>query len=941
MFKFPLSTVLILACAIANGVDHTAVDYNEDIQPLFTKYCVTCHNADDAEGNLNLETYAGLMQGAKTGGVITTGRADLSRLYRLTSGAAKPSMPPQGNKRLTMEERGILKNWINQGAAGPRGTVRPLMLVAPEISVDHKKQPRIFSLQPSPDGKMLAIGRQKRVDIRFPNSADGNLVLAGATGAVNDLCFSKNQQFLIGGGGEPGLYGELYVWNMLDGTLVKKMRGHRDSVYAVAMSPDGKLIASAGYDRVIVIWDAKTGERIRAIQGHNGAVYDLVFFQNGKRLASASADRTVKIWDVATGERFNTLKESQQELYALSVHPNGRSLAAAGVDHRIRIWSLESVDRSVKNPLITTVYAHDNAIVDLEYSEDGSILYSASQNRVRSWSTVNWDADSEFMLEGGWVTAMANSPKRGLFVGQMDGVVTEIAQTKSMVSENLRGARVPEVMQALDYGEVVETGDLPLVTENEPNDVAASSTVMQVPGRAKGILVPAEGAASDQDLFRFQCKQGDQWVIEVHTPGEMNPLDSKVEILNLQGQSVERLLLRAIRNSEIEFRNVASAQHGFRFSNYEETYLNELLYVNGEVLKHYRQRRGPDSDSLFYPEVGPRLGLFDTTPRSHPNGQPAYIVVPYKSGTQFPQNGLPVFPLYFENDDASDGKRGTDSTLHFQAPEKGQYVVRVSDVKGASGGSFQYELVIRRPSPDVSLSVTGKNPVISPGNGKSFVVEVQRKDQFMGAVTVEIDDIPAGFTVSSPLVIQSGLNKAWGVLHAHADAPPPEDRDWGKITATTHIVGKDVVIDGGWLGKIKLADKPKLIASLSADPHSELRVTRYAERPVPEPEAPLPMAEVAEMTIVAGKTAECRLSVQRMGQQARITFEVLNLPHGVIVNDIGLSGVLIPEGQHQRRIFLTAEPWVPPQQRLFFAEARIDGNHCSLPVLLKVIRANE
>ncbi|MEC7566554.1 MAG: c-type cytochrome domain-containing protein, partial [Planctomycetota bacterium] len=565
MYKFPLSTVLILACAIANGVDDTAVDYNEDIQPLFTKYCVTCHNADDAEGNLNLETYAGLMQGAKTGGVITTGRADLSRLYRLTSGTAKPGMPPSGNEGLTREELGILKKWIEQGATGPRGTGRPRMLVAPKISVEHKKRPRIFSLQSSPDGTMLAVGRQKRAEIRFPNSGDTDLVFAGATGAVNDLCFSKNQQFLIGGGGEPGLYGELYVWDITDGTLVTKMRGHRDSVYAVAMTPDMKLIASAGYDRVIVIWDAKTGERVREIQGHNGAVYDLAFFQNGNRLASASADRTVKIWDVATGKRFNTLKESQQELYALEVHPNGRSLAAAGVDHRIRIWSLESAEASAKNPLITTVYAHDHAIVDLEYSEDGDVLYSASQNRVRSWSTENWEPDSDFMLEGGWVTALANSLKRGLFVGQMDGVVTELAKTESRVSENLRDARVPEVMQALDYGEAVETGDLPLVTEDEPNDVAASSTVIQVPGRVKGILVPAEGKGSDHDLFRFQCKQGDQWVIEVHTPGEMNPLDSKVEILNLQGQPVERLLLRAIRNSEIEFRNVASAQHGFRF----------------------------------------------------------------------------------------------------------------------------------------------------------------------------------------------------------------------------------------------------------------------------------------------------------------------------------------------------------------------------------------
>jgi hypothetical protein len=60
------------------------------------------------------------------------------------------------------------------------------------------------------------------------------------------------------------------------------------------------------------------------------------------------------------------------------------------------------------------------------------------------------------------------------------------------------------------------------------------------------------------------------------------------------------------------------------------------------------------------------------------------------------------------------------------------------------------------------------------------------------------------------------------------------------------------------------------------------------------------------------------------------------LPHGVIVDDIGLSGVLIPEGQTERTIFLTAEPWVPEQSRLFHATAQVDGNQVSLPMWLHV-----
>ena len=61
-------------------------------------------------------------------------------------------------------------------------------------------------------------------------------------------------------------------------------------------------------------------------------------------------------------------------------------------------------------------------------------------------------------------------------------------------------------------------------------------------------------------------------------------------------------------------------------------------------------------------------------------------------------------------------------------------------------------------------------------------------------------------------------------------------------------------------------------------------------------------------------------------------------PHGVIVDDIGLSGVLIPEKQTERTIFLRAEPWVPEQSRQFFATAQVEGNQSSLPLVIRVER---
>ena len=104
---------------------------------------------------------------------------------------------------------------------------------------------------------------------------------------------------------------------------------------------------------------------------------------------------------------------------------------------------------------------------------------------------------------------------------------------------------------------------------------------------------------------------------------------------------------------------------------------------------------------------------------------------------------------------------------------------------------------------------------------------------------------------------------------------------------------------------------------------------------------PIEVPVVAEIDIIPGEETQVRLSVERRGFNGRIAFEVFNLPHGVIVNDIGLNGVLVVEGQTERTIFLAAEDWVPTQSRLFYAQANVEGNQCTLPMRLNVIRPHE
>jgi hypothetical protein len=426
----------------------------------------------------------------------------------------------------------------------------------------------------------------------------------------------------------------------------------------------------------------------------------------------------------------------------------------------------------------------------------------------------------------------------------------------------------------------------------------------------------ASGPQSDADLYRFEAKAGDQWIIETKAARSGSPLDSKIEVLDSKGKSVPRLLLRAVRDSVIEFRGMNGDQRGVRLANWEEMLLNEYVYLSGEVIKHFQARRGPDADAQFYPEGGNRVAYFDTTCRAHALGEPAYVVVPYAVGTDLPDNGLPVFACNFENDDDASRQLGKDSRLTFVAPADGAYLIRVTDVRGFAGDNFTYELSVRRPQPDFKVKLTGENPAVGAGSGKAFTAKAERSDNFNGPIRVDIEGVPPGFAVTTPLVIAEGLFEAYGVINAldGATAPTKEQLKAIKVTATATVCGQERTKDVNSLGTIKLAEKPKIVP--------------YLEFPEP--------SGSPEVTIAPGGTVTLKLRVERNGFDGRIAFEAANLPHGIIVDDIGLSGVLVREKEFERPIVLRAEPWVVEQERLFYATAQVEGNQSTRPLVIRV-----
>jgi WD40 repeat protein len=206
------------------------------------------------------------------------------------------------------------------------------------------------------------------------------------------LAFSPDGKTLAGATDE----GVILLWDVKSTEQVARLSGHSSTVNLIKFSPDGSKLVSAGYDNQIIVWDMAAHSRLASIPSKGIGTKALAFRPDGQSLITASADRITQLFSLdnytSAYQKVETPANANRQFSAndFSFTPDGKFLAEGDNDYKIRLWKVDDfanislIEAEATRPMVTS----------LKFSPDGKILLArgSTAHEIEQWL---WDITSQ------------------------------------------------------------------------------------------------------------------------------------------------------------------------------------------------------------------------------------------------------------------------------------------------------------------------------------------------------------------------------------------------------------------------------------------------------------------------------------------------------------------------------------------------------------------
>ncbi len=254
-------------------------------------------------------------------------------------------------------------------------------------------------------------------------------VMTWHSSRVNAVAFSPDGVLALSGGDD----GTLVWWDVATGQRINNREEEGGRIRSIAFLPSGDQVVIAGDNGLLVLVDAATGETVRALD-HPGDVFAVAVSPDGTLIASGGRDQIIRLWDTSTGSLVNRLGTAstghRDRVTALAFSPDGTALASGGADARVIIWDV-ATGRST-----FTLAAHNDAITDLAYAPSGApgggALLTASIDALVYWETERYTVVHRLQGHTERVNGVAFSPD-GRFAASAAGNPFAAASTDNSV----------------------------------------------------------------------------------------------------------------------------------------------------------------------------------------------------------------------------------------------------------------------------------------------------------------------------------------------------------------------------------------------------------------------------------------------------------------------------------------------------------------------------